>query len=135
MRPRLWNSADTIVSTEIIIKRAGPGLPTLSFVDLPGIRAVPEDLREKTESLVDYYINANEARKQHASREAEARLLHERGEEQRAADAKARGAEFKPLPPFDFPDVETVVKAVADTIVICCADGERRAGGWHRAFF
>ena len=115
---------DTIVFDEIVIKRTGPGLPTLSFIDLPGIRALEEgDLRRKTQELVDYYINVVEARKQYPIREQGARENYEANEAKREAEAREKGVTFQPLP-FDFPSLDTVIRTIQDTIVICCVDGE-----------
>jgi hypothetical protein len=44
------------VKDEIVIKRSAPGIPTLSFIDLPGIRSHPESLRVASESIVESYI-------------------------------------------------------------------------------
>ena len=121
---------DTITFDEIVIKRTGPGLPTLSFIDLPGIRALDDgDLRRKTQDLVDYYINVDEARRQYDQRMHGALETHEAKELMREAEARETGTPFKPLA-FEFPSLDTVVQTIKDTIVICCVDGEAvsRAG-------
>ena len=111
-----------MVYDEIVIRRTGPGLPTLSLVELPGFRAMEDgDLRRH--ELVDYYINEEEACRQYPRREAEARERHEAREATREANARERGFWFQPQP-FEFPSLDTVILPIRDTIVICCADGE-----------
>ncbi|RYG95612.1 hypothetical protein EON65_55710, partial [archaeon] len=44
---------DSISSDELTIKICKPNAPTFTFIDLPGIRSYPAELRKSTESLVE----------------------------------------------------------------------------------
>ena len=92
-----------MVYDEIVIRRTGPGLPTLSLVDLPGIRAMEDgDLMRKTQELVDYYINEEEACRQYPRREAEAASATRQGK-RRARQMRGRGASGSSQSPSSFP--------------------------------
>ena len=113
-----------MVDDEIVIRRTGSGLPTLTLVDLPGICTEEVgDLMRKTQELVDYHINEEKARKQYPPREAEARSRHKYREACREEEARERGVAFLPQP-FAFPSLDTVIRAIQDTIVICCVEGD-----------
>lgn len=54
---RMEKLGSSVVSDELIIRFAGPSLVTMSFIDLPGIRSVPEGLRQKTSEIVEKYLD------------------------------------------------------------------------------
>lgn len=51
-----YSESKDIVEDELIVKRSAPGLPNVTFVDLPGLLAAPADLKERTEKLVRKYM-------------------------------------------------------------------------------
>ena len=47
----------SVVSDELVIRFTGPDYVAMSFVDLPGIRTVPEALRQATSAIVEKYLD------------------------------------------------------------------------------
>ena len=48
---------DTISAEELIVRIKGPELVTMCYIDLPGIRTVPETARKATHDLVERYLS------------------------------------------------------------------------------
>lgn len=48
---------NSVVSDEIVIRFTGPDYVAMSFVDLPGIRTVPDTLRKATSEIVEKYLD------------------------------------------------------------------------------
>lgn len=46
---------DDVVPKELIVRRSAPNLPSITFVDLPGLRSTA-GLKEKTEALAAQYL-------------------------------------------------------------------------------
>lgn len=52
---------ENIVSDELTVRVKGPELVTMCYIDLPGIRTVPENLRKATHDLVESYLSDQHA--------------------------------------------------------------------------
>lgn len=50
--------ADDVVPKELTVRRSAPNLPSVTFIDLPGLRSTT-GLKEKTEALASTYLGGD----------------------------------------------------------------------------
>ncbi|KAF5834941.1 P-loop containing nucleoside triphosphate hydrolase protein [Dunaliella salina] len=70
---------DSICETEFVVRIRETGIPTFEFIDLPGIRAYPLDMAQKTESLVRKYLKVPNTLVIAVVRATDTRITNDRG--------------------------------------------------------